>query len=159
MASRFTLVTDIDAPPAAVFDLARNIGAHVASMTPSGESAIGGVTTGLIRLGEEVTFRARHFGVWFTMTARIVEMTPPERFVDEQTRGPFRRFRHEHRFEPSPSGGTTMTDTIELASPVLGKAVERLLLVPYLRRVIAGRNAVLAASIRPSAPDEERPLP
>ncbi len=39
-----------------------------------------------------------------------------------------------------------MTDTIDLASPVFGIIAERLILVPYLRRLIARRNAHLAAS-------------
>ncbi|MFF7681801.1 SRPBCC family protein [Microbacterium sp. NPDC007973] len=146
MPSRFTLETHVAARPDAVFDLARDIGAHVASMRDSGERAIAGTTEGPMRLGDTVTFRARHLGVWFTLTARISEMHAPSRFVDEQVRGPFRSFRHEHRFEETTGGETKMTDTIELASPVFGVIVERLILVPYLRRLIARRNAHLAAS-------------
>ncbi len=41
-----------------------------------------------------------------------------------------------------------MTDTIELASPIFGVLAERLILVPYLRRLIASRNAHLAACVR-----------
>jgi ligand-binding SRPBCC domain-containing protein len=142
--SRFTLVTDIPADPTEVFELARDIGAHVASMSGSRERAVAGVTTGPVQLGDTVTFRARHFGVWLTMTARIVAMDAPRQFVDEQERGPFRAFRHEHRFDPSPDGGTRMVDTIVLSSPVLGRVAERAVLVPYLRRLIASRNAHLA---------------
>lgn len=60
---------------------------------------MGGVTAGRIGLGEEVTWRAVHFGLPFTMTSRVTELERPLRFVDEQVRGPFRSFRHEHRFE------------------------------------------------------------
>lgn len=148
MPSRFTLQTDIAATPSAVFDLARDIGAHVASMRGSREQAIAGITVGPVGLGDAVTFRARHLGIWFTMTARVTEMDEPTRFVDEQTRGPFRSFRHEHSFEATPQGGTKMTDTIELASPIFGVLAERLILVPYLRRLIASRNANLAACVR-----------
>ena len=148
MSSRFVLETDIPATPFAVFDLARDIGAHVASMRGSRERAVGGVTSGPVGLGDAVTFRARHFGMWFTMTARISEMDEPTRFVDEQVRGPFRSFRHEHRFEATAQGGTRMTDTIDVASPLLGAVAERLVLVPYLRRLIARRNEHLAASFR-----------
>lgn len=58
------LTTLIAAPVERVFDLARSIDMHQDSMKGSGESAIAGVTSGLIGEGEEVTWRARHFGVW-----------------------------------------------------------------------------------------------
>jgi ligand-binding SRPBCC domain-containing protein len=115
-------------------------------MQNSRESAIAGVVAGRVELGDTVTFRARHFGIWFIMTTQIVEMTKPMHFSDEQTRGPFRSFRHEHRFASAPEGGTRMVDIIDLGSPILGKLVERLILVPYLRRIIRQRNAHLAAS-------------
>ncbi len=114
-------------------------------MAGSGERAVAGVTTGAIGLGETVTWRARHFGIWFTMTSRISELDAPRRFVDEQVRGPFRLFRHEHLFAEV-GGRTRMTDTLTVGSPVLGRLVERLVLVPYLRRVITQRNAHLLES-------------
>ncbi|NJM41916.1 MAG: hypothetical protein HC853_14760 [Anaerolineae bacterium] len=42
---------------------------------PADESrrAIAGVTSGLIGLGQEVTWRARHFGIWQSLTVRITE--------------------------------------------------------------------------------------
>jgi ligand-binding SRPBCC domain-containing protein len=147
MPSRFTLETHIAATPSVVFNLARDIGVHVASMHASQERAVDGVTMGLMELGDTVTFRARHFGIWFTMTARVTEMSEPTRFTDQQARGPFRSFRHQHEFEATPWGGTLMTDTVELASPAFGVLAERLILVPYLRRLIASRNAHLAASL------------
>ncbi len=39
-----------------------------------------------------------------------------------------------------------MTDTLTLASPVFGRLAERVLLVPYLRRLIAQRNRHLVAT-------------
>lgn len=78
------------------------------------------------------------------MTSRVTALEEPSRFVDEQVRGPFRLFVHEHRFEEIGTA-TTMTDTITLASPIGGRAVERLLLVPYLRRLIRRRNEHLVS--------------
>lgn len=113
------------------------------------ERAIGGVTAGSIGLGETVTWRAWHFGVPWTMTSAITELEEGVRFVDEQMRGPFRRFRHVHVFEPH-GAGSRMIDQIELASPVLGAIAERLVLVPYLRRLIRRRNAHLLRQLSAS---------
>ena len=51
------------------------------------------------------------------MAVVISEHEAPHRFVDEQTRGPFRRWVHEHRFQPTSDGHTLMTDRITFASP------------------------------------------
>lgn len=146
MARSFTVVTRTTASPEALFDLSLDIDAHVASMEQSGERAVAGVTGGSIGLGETVTWRARHFGIRFTMTSKITALERPTRFVDEQVRGPFRSFRHEHRFERI-DGITVMTDTITLASPVFGRLAESVVLVPYLRRLIMVRNHHLVSAL------------
>jgi ligand-binding SRPBCC domain-containing protein len=110
------LVTEIAAPVERVFDLARDIDLHQRSMAHAHERAIGGRTSGLIGAGETVTWQARHLGLTWTLTSRIVAFDPPRRFVDEQESGPFAWFRHEHRFEPTP-GGTRMIDDWEHAAP------------------------------------------
>src|SRR5947208_31425 len=93
------LSTEIYAPIEKCFDLSVDIDVHQSSMAASGERAVSGVTGGLIGLGEEVTWRARHLGVWWRVTSRITAFDRPRSFVDEMTQGPFPRFRHEHRFE------------------------------------------------------------
>ncbi|WP_306770305.1 SRPBCC family protein [Microbacterium sp. 18062] len=146
MASEFTVVTRTRHPAARLFDVSLSIDAHIGSMARSGEWAVAGVTSGRIGLGQTVTWRARHFGVWFTMTSRIVELEQSRRFVDEQVSGPFRSFHHEHVFDEGDEG-TVMTDRITLASPILGRLVERTILVPYLRRLIEQRNRHLVDSL------------
>lgn len=98
MTVSFECTTRSSVPKAQLFDLARNIDAHKNSMARSREEAVAGVTSGLISLGEEVTWRAWHFGVPLRMTSRITQMVEPDYFVDEQVKGPFRRFRHVHEF-------------------------------------------------------------
>jgi ligand-binding SRPBCC domain-containing protein len=139
---RFGLRTSIAKPAAEVFDLARSVDAHVASMSGSRERAVGGVTSGLLFLGDEVTWRAIHFGIPLSMTSRITRMDAPAGFVDEQVRGPFHRFRHEHAFQED-DGGCLMIDRIEFTAP-LGILVERLVLGRYLRRILEQRNRALA---------------
>ncbi len=142
MVSSFTVVTRARVPVERLFDQSLSIDAHVESMARSGERAVGGVTSGLIRLGETVTWSARHFGWRFRMTSKITALEHPRRFVDEQVRGPFRTFRHEHLFEVQ-GEETVMTDILTIASPVFGRLAERWVLVPYLQRLIRQRNDVL----------------
>ncbi len=150
VASVFSVVTRVPVPAEELFDLSLSIDAHQDSMAASREQAIGGVTSGTIGLGESVTWRARHFGIWFTMTSQITALDRPHRFVDEQVRGPFRSFRHEHVFV-SEGSAVVMTDTIAVASPILGRLVERTILVPYLRRLIRKRNDHLVGTLLSSS--------
>lgn len=146
MVATFTLVTECPADAAALFDISLDIDAHVDSMSQSRERAIGGVVSGRIGIGQTVTWRARHFGIWFTMTSKITTLDRPRRFVDEQVSGPFKTFAHEHIFEDI-SGGCRMTDMLTVASPIFGALAERLGLVPYLRRLIQKRNAALIREV------------
>jgi len=54
------LETFIKAKAEIVFDLSRSIDLHVDSTTQSNERAIDGVRSGLICLGETVTWEAKH---------------------------------------------------------------------------------------------------
>ena len=90
-----------------------------------------------------MTFHARHFGLPWRMTSRVTVHDRPHRFVDEQTRGPFRSLRHEHLFEALDTGGTRMTDRMSITAPAgpLGAVLTRLLLAPYLHRLLHHRAA------------------
>lgn len=133
-------------PQAEIFDLARSIDAHKDSMAQSREEAVDGVTSGLISLNQAVTWRAWHFGIPFRMTSKIVDMRMYDYFVDEQVKGPFKRFRHVHEFMEGRAGGTTMVDRIEFEAPFgpIGRVAERAVLGGYLRRLIERRNIHLA---------------
>ncbi|WP_427136301.1 SRPBCC family protein [Pseudarthrobacter sp. S9] len=145
MAVSFECTTRSRIPRPEFFDLARSIDAHKGSMARSREEAVAGVRTGLISLGHEVTWRAWHFGV----PIRITEMRAPDYFVDEQVRGPFRRFRHVHEFRED-SEGTLMVDRIEFAAPFgpVGRVVEKLVLAGYLQKLIETRNRYLTADAK-----------
>jgi ligand-binding SRPBCC domain-containing protein len=140
--TRFEVVTCIAAPPRRVFELSLEVEVHTASMAGSGEQAIGGVTSGRMKLGDTVTWQARHFGLRWRMTSRISACDPPGSFVDEQVAGPFARWRHAHHFEPDGAGGTVMRDVVDFAAPLglLGIVAERTVLGWYLPRLIRLRN-------------------
>ena len=145
MTVSFTCRTRIRLAPAEVFDLSRNVDAHVGSMARSRERAVGGVVSGLMSEGDEVTWRAWHFALPLRMSSRITEFHFPDSFTDEQVRGPFRFFRHVHRFIPD-DGGTLMVDEVEFAAPfgVVGRLAEKMVLARYLRNLIVQRNRYLA---------------
>lgn len=117
-------------------------------MADSGERAIAGVTSGAMGLGDTVTWRARHFGIPFTMTSAISAYEEPRRFVDEQVSGPFRRWWHEHRFEDS-EGGTLMIDVAEFESPAgpIGRLVNAVFLTRYMTKLLRKRNAWLTDAL------------
>jgi ligand-binding SRPBCC domain-containing protein len=145
MAVYFECITRSTLGRRELFDLARSIDVHKESMARSREKAVAGVTTGHIGMGGEVTWRAWHFGLPLRMTNRITEFNPPDYFVDEQIKGPFRCFRHEHEFTDD-AAGTRMVDRIGFEAPfgLLGRLVERLILARYLQRLIETRNRHLA---------------
>ena len=149
MTASFVCRTEFQLPVERLFDLARSIDVHVESQRTSGERAVGRVTSGLIGEGQEVTWRARHFGIRLTMTSRITRLDFPRSFTDEQVRGPFKAFRHVHDFAATATG-SIMVDRVEFTAPlgVLGRAVERLFLARYLERLIAQRGGFLAGADR-----------
>ena len=136
----FRFVTVIAAPIPVCFDLARDIDFHTRSMAQTGERAVAGRTSGLIGLGESVTWQARHLGVCQRLTSRITAFDRPTHFRDEMTAGAFRSFAHDHRFEER-DGGTVMTDEVVFRSPFgpLGRLVDYVFMTGYLRRLLAGR--------------------
>jgi ligand-binding SRPBCC domain-containing protein len=139
-----TLQTFIAAPAQVCFDISLSIDLHKISTAHTNEEAIDGTTTGLIKLGEFVTWRARHFGIWFTMTSKITSLIANESFTDEMVKGPFKSIKHTHNFEPQ-NGGTLMTDVFQFQSPfgVLGIIADKLILTAYLRKLLIDRNAVI----------------
>lgn len=149
MTVRIQLETVLPLAPAEAFDLSRDIGLHLESMTASGETVVAGRSSGLIGEGEHVAWRGRHLGVPFTLMSRITEFDRPHRFVDESIAGPFRRLRHEHRFTAHADGTLAIDDiTFEAPFGMIGRLVERSILERYMRELIASRNARLVEVAR-----------
>jgi ligand-binding SRPBCC domain-containing protein len=136
--------TQINAPIERCFDLARSIDLHMESTKQTGETAIAGRTSGLIELGETVTWRAKHFGVWQNLTSKIIEFNFPNSFTDEMVSGAFKSFRHEHLFY-AVDNQTVMKDVFMFESPGgwLGKAANFIFLGWYMERLLVERNRVI----------------
>ncbi len=140
----FRIVTEVAAPVEVCFDLARDIDFHTRSLGDTGERAVAGRTSGLIGLGESVTWEARHLGVRQRLTAEVTAFDRPAYFRDVMTRGAFRSFAHDHRFEAR-GALTVVTDDVEFRSPLgpLGWLVDQVFMAGYLRRLLVGRCQAL----------------
>ncbi len=140
-------LTVIHAPIERCFDLARSIEVHLAGNGSHGEAVVGneGVTSGLIGMAQRVTWRAKHLGVWQTLTSEITAMERPVHFQDTMVQGAFRFMQHDHFFRFLSSRETEMTDIFCFAAPLplLGRIAEMIFLSRYMRTLLHERNVVL----------------
>lgn len=138
------ITTNYYAPIETVFDTNRNIDIHQQSASKTKEVAIAGITSGLINKNETVTWKGKHFGVYLTHQSLISEMDFPTYFVDEQLKGKFKSFKHQHFFEQK-ENYVEVTDVLEYETPfgIFGQLFDKLLLKKHLTNFIIHRNAVL----------------
>jgi len=143
----FEEITLIDAPVGRVFDLSRSIEVHLLGNVHCNEQALalGGVTTGLVDLGQQVTWRAKHFGLWHNLTSKATAVEPPAYFQVTMVKGIFRSMQADHLFRSLPSGVTEMKDIFAIAAPIpiLGPIAEALFLRRYMMALNRERNAVI----------------
>lgn len=141
---RIELSLEVSAPVERCFDLARSVEAHTRSTSQTGERVVGGRMSGLLELGDEVTWRARHLGVEQELTSRIAVFTRPAHFRDSMVRGAFRSFDHDHFFSVTPAG-TLVRDVFEYRMPfgAAGWLADRLVVAAHMRRFLTARLRVL----------------
>ena len=101
-----------------------------------------------IRQGTLIEYRLRLHGVPIRWRSEITAVEPPHRFVDEQRRGPFRLWHHEHRFAALPGGGTRAEDEVRYRPP-FGALTNRVLVERDLRGIFAYRRERLLARFGP----------
>lgn len=150
--SLIQLETIINAPIERCFDLSRSVELHIESTVKTNERAVAGVTAGMMKLGDIVTWQARHFGVVQKLTVKITKFNNPYSFQDSQLKGIFAWFRHDHIFE-SLEGRTLMKDSFEFQCPfgILGKLVEPIV-TNHLTKFLKIRNQ----SIKEIAESEDK---
>jgi ligand-binding SRPBCC domain-containing protein len=141
---KIELEITIKAPVERVFDLARCIDLHAETMDKYGEKAVGGVTAGLINLGQTVTWEAAHFGVRQRLTSRITIFDRPRHFQDVMVSGAFKGFTHDHFFTENGTQ-TVMKDLFDYTAPwgILGRVADALFLKKYMRKVLSERNELI----------------
>lgn len=141
---KIELNATVTAPPERLFDLSRSVDVHVVSTSKTNERAIGGVTSGLMELHDEVTWSARHLGWRWRLTSRITAFDRPHHFRDSMVRGVFRGFDHDHWFETN-GQFTRVREVFDFASPLgpLGHMANWLLVTRHMRRFLAARLRVV----------------
>lgn len=70
-----------------------------------------------MRAGALIDYKLRVHGLPLRWRTLIREWQPPHYFMDEQLRGPFRMWIHEHTFEPK-NGGTLARDKVRYSTPL-----------------------------------------
>ena len=91
-----------------------------------------------MRPGALIDYRLHLRVIPIRWRTRITVWEPPHRFVDEQLRGPYRLWLHEHTFEED-GDGTLCGDFVRYAVP-FGALANRLLVARDVRKIFAYRE-------------------
>jgi ligand-binding SRPBCC domain-containing protein len=96
--------------------------------------------------GATIAYALRVRGIPLRWLTEIEEWNPPIEFVDRQARGPYRLWRHTHRFAER-AGGTSIVDIVDYAVPFgpLGRLVHRLQVARDLSRIFDYRAQCIEA--------------
>ncbi len=68
--------------------------------------------------GALIDYQLKLFGFPFTWKTRITEWSPPDYFIDEQLKGPYRQWVHRHTFTDGPDGSTIINDEVRFRLPI-----------------------------------------
>lgn len=88
-----------------------------------------------------IEYQIKVHGIPIKWQSEITVWDPPHSFVDEQTKGPYRYWRHNHRFEPK-AGGTEIIDEVCYA-PLGGWLANRLFVASDLKKIFDYRHKKL----------------
>jgi len=130
-----------------VFYLSRNIDFHQKSVSETNEKAIAGRTSGLIEEGETVTWKAKHLGIYQTLTVKITSMEKSFYFTDVMQKGAFKSMKHQHIFRQE-GKNIIMIDIFEFQSPFgfIGKIFDRIFLKSYMKKFLLKRNQLIKST-------------
>lgn len=94
--------------------------------------------------GATIDYQLSLFGLRFRWRTLIESFQPDVGFVDVQIEGPYRSWRHTHRFSDAP-GGTLVHDRVEyeIAFGPFGALARRLFVAQQLRRIFAFRRGAI----------------
>ena len=147
---------EIDAPIQSVYDFHLDT-RNAARIASEGQEFVAIIGEFPLVLGGEVELQVKMKPMRGVQTwrVRVTELTEPILVVDEMLKGPFAKFRHEHRFAPNATGGTTLTDHVEwelpgglagrLVAPIAAKLMEK----SFVERQVATKRILEADAAAP----------
>lgn len=109
------------------------------------------LSTDAIEEGTLIDYRLKIKGVPVGWRTRISSWNPPEVFVDEQLRGPYRVWHHTHRFVPL-RNGTLMIDRVVYQMPfgILGDIARLLMVKKDVQTIFGYRSQVIGRMFPPT---------
>lgn len=95
--------------------------------------------------GTLIDYKLKVRGVPIRWRTLIATWDPPNRFTDEQLKGPYKRWHHTHSFTDE-AGGTRCNDVVEYAPPggPLAPLINKLVVQRDVEKIFAYRAKILA---------------
>lgn len=112
-----------------------------------------GADGGATFAGQLLEYRLHLHRFPISWRTRIARFDPPHAFVDEQLRGPYAWWRHEHRFEEQGPDATRMHDEVHYrprGGALLGGLVDRLFVRRDVERIFRWRAEELLRLLSPT---------
>jgi ligand-binding SRPBCC domain-containing protein len=108
-----------------------------------------------MRVGALIDYRLRVRGIPVTWRTRISAWEPSFRFIDEQIKGPYRTWVHEHTFEEK-DGGTLCRDRVDYLAPG-GSLISRLFVDQDVQEIFRFRHTMLENLFAQATPEASLP--
>lgn len=113
-----------------------------------------------IAQGALLDYKIRLHYVPIKWRTEICVWKPPYQFVDQQLKGPYKKWYHQHTFEDVGNGITTVNDDVHYI-PRGGRLIHRFLVKPDLIKIFKYRQdkltEIFAAGIGNASPDSAKP--
>jgi len=103
--------------------------------------------------GSLLDYKIRLHMIPIKWRTEICVWEPPHRFVDQQLKGPYKKWYHEHTFVDKGEGITSVIDNVHYI-PRGGSLIHRLMVKPDLKRIFAYRQEKLNEVFSESEPLE-----
>ncbi|RFM30265.1 SRPBCC family protein [Deminuibacter soli] len=137
------LTTIVHAPVDRVFDLSRNIALQRKSLQGQRETIINGKTSGLLQMGEEITWQTKRLGKAWTLRLQTARLEMHSFFEEIMLNGDFSKLSHQRHFK-SMANGTVMIDLFQFEQTgSWGKSLKQLFYIKYWRQLLEKRNELI----------------